>query len=132
MSRHPREANDIPHHNDLGFWAHQTLKPRKVAEFLDRDRGTLAKFSGVALPSVRLDARIPKPTLAWLTEIAALCDLVAEFFDGDARKTRLWFQTRNPMLGDLSPRDLIRIGLHRKLHRFIVEALTQSEGPDRE
>jgi len=125
----PAEANEIPNPDHLGFWAEQTLQPRKVAEFLDLDRQTLAKFSGVALRGVRFDARIPQPVLEWLTEIAHICDLVAEFFRGDAVKTRLWFQTRNPMLGDLSPRDLIRIGLHRKLHRFIVEALKENEGP---
>jgi hypothetical protein len=49
--------------------------------------------------------------------------LVAQFFGGDAAKTALWFKTKNPLLGDISPRDMIRYGRYEKLRRFIMNAL---------
>jgi len=48
--------------------------------------------------------------------------LVAEFFDGDPRKTALWFRTPNPLLGDVSPRNMIRYGRYMRLHRFVLQA----------
>ena len=123
------DPSEIPDPDYLGFWANRIFQPRKVAEFLDLDRRIIAKFSGVAPTSVRFDERIPRQARDWLTEVAALCNAVSQFFHGDARKTALWFQVRNPMLGDISPREMIRIGLHRKLSRFIVDALREGEGP---
>jgi hypothetical protein len=35
----------------------------------------------------------------------------------------LWFQTKNPLLGNISPRDMIRYGRYEKLRRFIMNAL---------
>ena len=67
--------------------------------------------------------------LNYLTEIAVICGLVAQFFDGDARKTQLWFQTRNPLLGNLSPRDMVRYGRHEKLRKVVMEALTENGIP---
>jgi hypothetical protein len=37
-----------------------------------------------------------------------LCDQVVGFFDGDTNRAVLWFRSPNPLLGDLSPRDMIR------------------------
>ena len=110
----------------LGFWANETLRAREVAEFLDLDKRTVAKFSGVAPASVRFDQKIPKEVLERLTEIANICGLVAQFFGGDIRKTALWFQTRNPLLGDISPRDMIRFGRYQKLQRFVMDALGEN------
>jgi len=47
---------------------------------------------------------------------------VAEYFSSDPIKTALWFKTPNPMLGDITPRDMIRLGRSGKLIRFIMEA----------
>ena len=59
-------------------------------------------------------------------EIANICGLVAQFFEGNAEKTALWFKTRNPLLGDISPRDMIRFGRYEKLRRFVMEALEEN------
>lgn len=53
--------------------------------------------------------------------IASACDRVAETFGGDLDKTALWFRVRNPLLGDVSPRDMIRSGRLDRLVRFIFE-----------
>jgi len=113
----------VPDRDYLGFWADQTLKSRAVADFLDLDKRTVAKLSGVAPASVRFDQKIPKEVLDRLQEIANICGLVAQFFDGDVAKTALWFKTKNPLLGDISPRDMIRYGRYDKLRRFIMNAL---------
>jgi hypothetical protein len=48
--------------------------------------------------------------------------LVAEYFKGDLEKTALWFKIDNPMLGDVSPREMIRAGRFKKLIKFIYNA----------
>jgi hypothetical protein len=80
----------------------------------------------VAPSSVRFDRKIPKEVLARLTEIATVCELVAQYFDGDVSKTALWFSTANPLLGNVSPRDMIRFGRYEKLRGFIMEALDEN------
>ena len=112
----------------LGFWADQTLNARGVADFLGLKKPDVAKVAGVAPSSVRFDQKIPREVLERLEEIANICALVAQFFEGDVAKTALWFRTRNPLLGDISPRDMIRFGRYAKLRQFVMDAL--SENPD--
>jgi hypothetical protein len=38
----------------------------------------------------------------------------------------LWFKTKNPLLGSISPRDMIRYGRYEKLRRFVMEALEEN------
>ena len=42
---------------------------------------------------------------------------------GDADKTGTWFKTRNPLLGDISPRDMICLGRFQRLRKFIWLAM---------
>jgi len=37
-----------------------------------------------------------------------------------------WFKARNPLLGDVSPRDMIRLGRYEKLRKFIISAMMDS------
>jgi hypothetical protein len=116
----------VPQQDLLGFWANETLDSRKVADFLDLDRRTIAKVAAVAPASVRYDHKIPKEVAERLAEIANICELVAQHFEGNAQKTALWFKTRNPLLGDISPRDMIRFGRYERLRRFVAEALAEN------
>ncbi len=59
-------------------------------------------------------------------ELEQLCEQVVGFFEGDVAKTALWFRLPNPMLGDFSPRDMIRYGRYAKLQQFVVEALAEN------
>jgi hypothetical protein len=55
-----------------------------------------------------------------IREWATLLNLVAEHFQGDHQKTVLWFTTLNPLLGNITPRDMIRFGRYNKLFKFVV------------
>jgi hypothetical protein len=99
--------------------------PRKTANFLGFKNEDVATATGVPRKSVHLGAGIPAEVLARLAEIATICALVMDHFSGDENKTHLWFTTRNPLLGNLSPREMIRLGLYRKVLRFVQEARGQ-------
>lgn len=116
----------VAQQDHLGFWANETLNSRQVADFLGFDKKDVAKVAGVAPSSVRYDQKIPKEVLERLQEVANICGLVAQFFNGDAAKTALWFKTKNPLLGDISPRDMIRFGRYARLQRFVHDAFQQN------
>lgn len=100
---------------------------RKVVEFLNLRNDDVSKIVGVSPRSVRYDEMIPRPMLERLEEIASICNQVATFFDGNREKTALWFRTPNPMLGGVSPRDMLRFGRYDKLRRFVVSAIIDAE-----
>jgi hypothetical protein len=47
---------------------------------------------------------------------------VCNFFS-DEEKARIWFATSNPLLGDLSPNEMIMLGRIKKLDEFIQNSL---------
>ena len=106
----------------LNFWANHGLDYSSVSNFLELNKKELSKVGGVSVQSVRFDHKIPSDLKERLEQIANICNLVAEFFDGDPEKTALWFRTPNPMLGDLSPRDMIRFGRYKRLQKFVLSA----------
>lgn len=53
--------------------------------------------------------------------------LVLWFFKGDKKKTDLWFDTKNPLLGNVSPNEMIRAGRRDKLISFIENQLSENE-----
>src|SRR5258708_1798708 len=98
------------------------LDYKRIADLTKLSKADLSKISQVAKSSVRFDAHIPEPVAARLREIANIANLVAEFFAGDAQKVGLWFEIANPMLGNVSPRDMIRIGRYKRLLNFVIDA----------
>jgi hypothetical protein len=68
--------------------------------------------------------KAPKEVREHLENIANICNLVFQFFLDDV-KTKLWLQTPNPMLGNVSPRDMIRFGRFAKLQRFVTLAMEE-------
>lgn len=116
----------VPERDYLQFWPDSKFDPQRVARFLDLSKADVAKVADVAPASVRFDVKIPKDVLDRILEIANVCSLVAQFFQGDAMKTSLWFKTKNPLLGNISPRDMIRYGRYEKLRRFVMEALDEN------
>jgi len=52
--------------------------------------------------------------------------LVADFFD-DHEKADVWFRTPNPMLGNVSPDDMIAAGRNAKLRSFMIAALAENQ-----
>ena len=59
-------------------------------------------------------------------ELEQLCEHVVGFFEGDVAKTALWFRLPNPLLGDVSPRDMIRCGRYARLQQFVTDALADN------
>jgi hypothetical protein len=114
----------VPSRDYLLFWQSGRFQPQRVARFLDLTRDDVARISGVAAASVRFDRKAPRDLLERLTEVAAICTLVAEFFAGDVTKCALWFRTPNPLLGEISPRDMIRLGENEKLRSLVMGAIS--------
>lgn len=131
MSSQNSLFDTVAKRDHLGFWADQSLKPKAVADFLSLGKQDVAKVAGVAISSVRFDQKIPREVLDRLQEIANICALVAEFFGGDVTKTALWFKTKNPSLGGISPRDMIRFGRYSKLQKFVLDALEENAAATR-
>lgn len=96
---------------------------KKVVDFLDLSRNDVSKAIGIEKDSVRYDKYMPKDLEMRLTEIANICELIARYFEGDIKKTALWFTVKNPALGGVSPRDLILCGRYKNLEKFIKNAL---------
>ena len=109
----------------LGFKSEGKTNYEKVAQFLSLNKGDVSKISDVKVSSVRFDERIPEPVRERLDQIHNICQLVAEHF-GDPEKTALWFKIPNPLLGNISPRDMIRFGRYKRLMQFILDARKQS------
>jgi hypothetical protein len=109
----------------LHFWSEGELNYQKVREFVDLSTKDVSRLAGVARNSVRYDAKAPKEVREHLGQVANICNLVFEFFSDDV-KTQLWFKTPNPMLGNVSPRDMIRFGRYNKLLRFVTQAIEEN------
>jgi hypothetical protein len=114
--------NTVPRHDYLHLFEGNTAK--KVVDFLELDRYDVAKAMGFKdKTQVRFDEQIRKDLKQRLEEIAIICELMAGYFNGDIAKTALWFKVKNPALGGISPRDMIRYGRYKKLELFIRNAL---------
>jgi hypothetical protein len=118
--RIPTLCGNFLNHDYIGFLKDNDLK--KVVDYLEFTNEDVAGATGVPKVSIRYDEKIPKELKQRLLEIAVICELVAEFFQGDLKKTELWFRIKNPLLGNISPRDMIRIGRYQKLLKFIQNA----------
>jgi len=121
--------DNVAERDYLQFWQSGRFQPKRVARFLDLSKTELAALAVVAPSSVRFDTKAPRVVRNLLIEIAATCELVAQFFDGNLAKTTVWFATTNPMLGDIAPQHMIRSGRHARLRRFVMEALADTAVP---
>ena len=119
--------SNIPERDFLSLLDKGEARPSKVIEFVGFKKDDVSKAAGVPASSVRYDERMPQILKDRLREWANLFNLVAQFFKGDAVKTALWFKTVNPMLGDISPRDMIRFGRYQKLLKFILNAISENQ-----
>lgn len=104
-------------------------KPRynRVVKFLEFNSEDISRATEVPLSSVRYDEKIPKELHERIREWAILLNLVAGHFKGDSHKTALWFTVPNPLLGNITPRDMIRFGRYQRLFKFIINALAENK-----
>jgi hypothetical protein len=123
---HAMLFNTVPNRDYLGFWPDDIFDPHRVVQFLELNKHDVAKVAGVSMASVRFDQKIPRNVIDRIMEIANICGLVAQFFKGDTVKTTLWFKTKNPLFGNITPRDMIRYGRYEKLRRFVMDALEEN------
>jgi hypothetical protein len=121
--------NTVSRRDSLEFWRGNMLNYQKVRDFIGLDTRDVSRVAGVAKSSVRYDEKAPKEVREHLENVANICNLVFQFFNDDV-KTKLWFQTPNPMLGNISPRDMIRLGRYNKLLRFVTQAMEEGVGRD--
>jgi hypothetical protein len=122
--------NTVPKVDYLALFPGGRTDYHKVVELLDFTKKEVAKASNVPLSSVRYDQKIPKELEQRLQEWAVALAAVGAYFK-DAQKTVLWFKIPNPLLGGVAPREMLRVGRFNKLHRFILNALSENEPPSR-
>jgi len=117
--------SNVHQSNILGFDVKGDSYYQEVCKFLSLTNNDVAKMAGISENSVRFGPRIPISVKERLDQIANICQLVAEHF-GEPHKAALWFQTVNPFLGNISPRDMIRYGRYKRLMQFIIDARRRS------
>jgi uncharacterized protein (DUF2384 family) len=117
----------IPKEDYLSLFPSGDTDYEKVINLLDFRKKDVARASNISLHSVRYDPpKMPKELQDRIQEWAVALNLVAQFFR-DEQKTVLWFKTPNPLLGDIAPRDMIKIGRFKKLRQFILQALSENK-----
>lgn len=119
--------SNIPKKDYLSLFNKGEARATKVVEFVGFKKEEVSQATGVPSSSIRYDKKMPQILKDRFREFATLFNLVAQFFEGDAIKTALWFKTPNPMLGNISPRDMIRFGRYQKLLKFILNALSENQ-----
>lgn len=108
----------------LKFGHGDAFSPKKTAQFLSLKNADVGRIAAVSEASVRWDGKLPESVRDRMEEIASIANMVAKQFGGDPAKTAAWFRAKNPLLGDISPRDMVRLGRHARLRRFIIQAMT--------
>lgn len=109
----------------LNLFEHGNPRAEKVIDLLKYKKADVAAATDIPVSSIRYDTRMPEELRARMVEWAIVINLVAAFFE-DETKTILWLQTRNPLLGGMSPRDMIRAGRFKKLEKFVQTALAEN------
>lgn len=120
--------NTVPDKDYLELFPAGQTDYRKVVRLLEFNKRDVARASNIRMQSVRYDQKMPKELEDRVREWAVALDMVAQYFK-DNQKALLWFKTPNPLLGDIAPREMMRVGRFRKLHRFIMNALDENERP---
>lgn len=57
-----------------------------------------------------------------VSKLARVLEAVSLVFAGDLDLTARWFKAKNPMLGGISPRDMVRMGRLDRLELFVKQA----------
>ena len=125
MAQQLNKAFAIPQ-DRFNFFSGSSIHGQKVVNALKYKKREVSQASGVKLNSIRYDMKMPVELKERLIEWATAINLVASFFK-DNDKTILWFYTPNPLLGEVTPRNMIRVGRCQKLITFIRNALLENK-----
>ena len=120
------EAFDNIPDDHLHLFNKQTPNVPRVMEFLNYQKTDIAEATGTPLSSIRYDSKMPSEIKERASEWASLLNLVESYFR-NPHKTALWFKTPNPLLGNVKPRDMIRLGRFSKLQTFILNSLDENK-----
>jgi len=123
---HPSLFRTVPEKDYFHLFKHGEPDARKVVELLRYEKKDISVAANIPVASVRYDEKMPIELKERLVEWATALNLVACFFQ-DQEKTILWFCMPNPLLGGMSPRDMIRVGRFKKLLKFIQNALDENQ-----
>lgn len=123
----PTIFSTVPDKDYLKFDSGTGLDYQKVVKFAEMEKKDVSRATDIPVSSIRYEVeKMPKELKDRLTEWANLFNLVAGYFKGDAGKTSMWFKIPNPLLGNISPRDMIRIGRYKKLISFVLNSLNEN------
>ena len=122
----PALLGSIPDKDYLHLFNKGVPDSKKIIDFLKYKKKDVSVALNIPEASVRYDSKMPPELKERMTEWATALNLVAGFFQ-DPDKTVLWFSIPNPLLGDMSPRDMIRVGRFKKVLNFIQTALNENK-----
>lgn len=111
----------------LNFGIGKHFDAKRVPEMLNLKKEDVSRLASVSVKSVRYDDAIPEQVRERLEEIGITINMVAKVFNGDPEKTAVWFRARNPLLGDVAPRDMIRLGRFERLRKYIIGAMSTND-----
>lgn len=123
----PSLFRTVPEKDYLHLFNKGMLDGEKVVKLLKYKKQDVSVAANVPIASVRYEEKkMPAELEERLREWATALNLVAGYFK-DQEKTLLWFFMPNPLLGGISPRDMIRVGRFKKLLNFIQTALDENQ-----
>jgi len=117
--------NSIPSEDRMQLFFKGEPEGKKIVDVLNYKKQDVSLATGIPLASIRYDIKMPTELRERLVEWAIALNLVAEYFN-DVEKSVLWFQVPNPLLGNMTPRGMIRLGRFKKLFKFIQTALDEN------
>lgn len=118
----PLFAN-IPQDDLFGIKTKDGFNYKKMTQLLGFNKRKVAKAAGISESSVRYDGRMPVDLEDFFRELISVLAVVSKQFDGDKQETLLWFNMPNTLLGGLSPAQMITLGKHKKLMKFIQRSI---------
>lgn len=104
------------------FYKGGEVQPKIMMKFLGITRKDVCEMTGTHSATLRFDDRMQDSVRTAFIELANMIEFVANVFEGDRNKARIWFIITNLNLGDLSPVDMIKLGKANKLAQFIYSA----------
>ena len=118
--------DNVPRRDEFNLFQGSEPNVRNVVDFLKYKKRDISVATGIPERSVRYDSKMPSELKTRAIEWAVAINLVGSYFK-DREKTMLWFQAINPLLGNVSPRAMIRAGQIKKLLKFIITALDENK-----
>jgi hypothetical protein len=125
----PSIFSTVPEKDYLKLFDGDEPNYQNLKKFTHFKNEEISKATGISPSTIRFDKNIPPELRDRCIEWGTLLNLVAGFFNGDAHKTALWFTVQNPLLGNMSPRDMIRFGRYKRLMAFVVNAIEENNPP---